>query len=170
MLSCQAGWQDPCDRSPIETAAREATEETDQTVEWKNLLIETLYTRYECEDPSLSTEIRLNRNGKLHYSFRLLVNSHAMSPSEIQIYAALTPKKIGSVGIAPTKSNFGQERTERLYWENYNNLPPKNHKIPGKIEIRFDREDIEFDCLSGQWYWKSSFRKIDTATKQLNSM
>tara|TARA_A100001011_G_scaffold382364_1_gene452028 strand:- start:626 stop:1348 length:723 start_codon:yes stop_codon:yes gene_type:complete len=168
--SVQAGWQDRNDVSPIHTAAREAMEEIGLDHSWKRALVDYLQRCYTMSDPSLSSEIRLNRNGKLHYSFRLLVNNHAMTHTEKFIYQSLLPREIGCIGFQATRTSPSKERTEHLYWVDRHLLPPKTTThTPMALDIRFDHTDVVYDTLSGHWVWDPSFQRIDTATRILLS-
>ena len=167
VLSFQAGWQDPSDPSPLHTVAREAYEETGLSCEWRDSLLQLLITRYTTGDPSLATEIRFNRNGKIHFSFNLLCNVNKSSPEEKAVFSSLVPKRIGCPGFKATRTSPEKERTENLRWYDRSKLPVKNYHVPGGIEVGFDYGDIEYDCLCGHWAWKSSFRHIDHVSNHL---
>ena len=140
VLSFQAGWQDPSDLSPLHTAAREAYEEIDLPIEWRDSLLQLLLTRYTTGDPSLATEIRFNRNGKIHYSFNLLSNVQKSSPEEKKVFNRLVAKRTGCPGFQATPTSPEKERTENLRWYDRSKLPVKNYHVPGGIEIGFEGE------------------------------
>ena len=116
VLSFQAGWQDPSDPSPLHTAAREAYEEIDLPLEWRDSLLQLLLTRYTTGDPSLATEILFNRNGKFHYSFNLICNIHKRSQEEKKVFNRLVAKRTGCPGFQATPTSPEKERTENLRW------------------------------------------------------